>query len=830
MQEHPLHTEQTQEINTITQSRKRSRIWFFVLLTFFVGIAGVIGTGFGLYFYYEDDLPSVETLATNKYNDTLNVYSADGQIIAKFGDKRRIPKKFQEFPRQVVNAFIAAEDANFFDHIGVDFKAFLRVGFQYIKTGKINQGASTITMQVARNFFLTHEKTLLRKIREIILAIRIENHYSKKKIMELYLNKIFLGKRSYGVAAAAAVYYGKELKDLNLPEIAMIAGLPKAPSRFNPIINPKRATIRRNYVLRRMKELKFITPKLYKTHIKSPLSAKIHSKTTDLNAPYVAEMVRLEMIKLLGEDNIYAGYKVWTTINSKLQNSANKAIERGLINHSKRHGFIGKIGSIDSDYLTDTDKTIDELSHFREYIHLKPAVVLASNQKELVVLTELGDKVNISKKSMRWLGRKIKLDKTFKRGDVIYVSKHKNKDKQDYYKLSQLPTAQAALVAMDPNDGKILSLVGGFDFKNNKFNRATQAIRQPGSSFKPFLYSAALNKGYTAATIINDAPVMFDFKTMKKTWKPKNFSGKFNGPTRLREALVKSMNVISIRILKDIGVGYLMEYATRFGFDKKTLEPNLALSLGNANIKPIELAAGFSTFANGGYRVKPYFISKIATNNGEVLYKARPTMVCTNCQMDEKNKEQYSKEDKEVNDNLLVKFDKNKKNQYFIPATKTIRDSNAFIMTTILKEVITRGTATRASTLGRRDLAGKTGTTNDSIDAWFTGFNSDIVASVWVGRDDNKTLGYGETGGKAALPIWMEFIKTAIVGTKIKRLKKPASVVSITIDKKTGRAAYPDPGYTMREYFRRGSAPKPASGKSHKRYQPKIEAKVEDIW
>src|SRR5690606_8977462 len=577
-----------------------------------LALLGAAGIGVG-YAILAPRLPSVEVLRDVQFQVPLRVYTADGALIAEFGEKRRVPLDYAEIPVRMIQAFIAAEDDRFFQHPGVDYQGILRAIWNLVLTGERSQGGSTITMQVARNFFLSSEKTYLRKANEILLALKIERELTKEQILELYLNKIYLGNRAYGVGAAAQVYYGRPVNELTLAEIAMIAGLPKAPSAYNPLVNPDRALARRSYVLRRMQQLGFISDAEYAMAATAPITARPHQVAVEVEAPYVAEMARAEMVERFGEDAYTGGYHVYTTIDGRLQQAANAALREALLNYDERHGYRGPVARVeDADALRSPEQARQVLAKYRASGNIRPALVTLVDSAGASLLVQGEAQLQaLSFEGMKWARRFVNRDvvsdpptepaDVLAPGDVIYV----RPDAETGWRLAQLPEVEGALVAVSPQDGSLVALVGGFDFFRSKFNRATQALRQPGSAFKPFVYSAALDKGFTPATVINDAPVVFRDEALEGTWRPENYSGRFYGPTRFRAALTYSRNLVSIRILRDIGVAYAVDYIQHFGFPRDRLAHNLSLSLGNASITPLELTAGYTVFANGGFRVHP---------------------------------------------------------------------------------------------------------------------------------------------------------------------------------------------------------------------------------
>ncbi len=769
-----------------------------------------------IYFYLEPGLPDIEVLQDVKLQVPLRVFSSDNKLIAEFGEMKRQPVAYKNIPKQLVQAVIAAEDENFFQHPGVDYKGILRAIVNLIKTGQKGQGGSTITMQVARNFFLTRDKTYIRKLNEIFLSLKIEKLLSKEDILALYMNKIYLGHRSYGVAAAANTYYGLPLQDLSVEQYAMIAGLPKAPSRFNPVTNPERATIRRNYVLDRMYQLNFITQKQYQKAIKTRDNAEIHKAQIEVDAPYIAEMARLHMIQRYGDEAYTRGYNVFTSVSSSMQAAANTALHSALMSYEHRHGYKGVQAHIElPPEPTPILETVALLDQFRPVGHLQAALVMAIDKVAVPVENSSGKKKNNQPKTtktrteeqakillkdgtmvaLRWkhikwarkyirdnrMGPKLKkIADVIKPGDIIFVEQLANKE----YALAQKPEVAGALISLNPQNGGINALVGGFDFYDSKFNRAIQAKRQPGSNFKPFIYSAALNKGFTAATLINDAPVVFKDSYLEGFWRPDNYSGKFFGPTRLRQGLIKSRNLVSIRILRDIGINYAIDYVKRFGFTPDELPKNLSLALGSASLTPMQIARGYAILANGGYNITPWLIERIEDPQQTIIYQQKHPVVCSpdypeqSCPQDE-----------------------------VLHAPRVVDAANDFILTTIMRDVIRFGTGHRAMKLGRKDLAGKTGTTNDQLDAWFSGFNRQVMATAWVGFDRPRSLGRREFGGTAALPMWMNFMRAALKDMPELPLRVPGNVVTVKIDAETGLLASRASRKTLFEYFVKGTEP-----------------------
>lgn len=725
----------------------------------------------GLYLYMELALPDVSILNDVHMQVPMRVYSADNQLIAEYGVKRRAPVAINKVPKQLIDAILATEDARFYSHPGVDFIGLVRASVAVLSSGRKVQGASTITMQVARNFFLTRKKTYSRKIREILLAIKIDNKLSKDKILELYINKVYFGNRAYGVAAAAHVYYGKSLDQLTLPEMAMIAGLPQAPSRNNPLRNPKSAMIRRNHVLRRMYDVGFISKAQYEQAIKAPSTAQYHEEQVHLEAPYLAEMVREAMLMMYGPRVYESGVKVYTTISSSMQKEAVNALQSGLINYSKRHGYIKPSINLGLPSAQDIGMWETWLRDQPVVGNIRPAIVTALVDQTMSVLLSDGATVTIPWEGLAWAKAAAgdgyvgaaphKARNIASVGDVVQVQYLADKK---YWALTQIPQVQGAIVAVSPKDGAILALQGGFDFAYSAFNRVTQAERQPGSGFKPFLYSAAFDKGYTLASMINDAPLIIHDEGENRWWRPENDTMQFYGPTRLRVALAESRNLVAIRLLRAIGIPYAVDYMQRFGFDPDKLPHALSLALGSNVVSPMKLIKGYAVVANGGHAVTPYFISKV-TQDDKVIYQAPQA------------------------------------NQPVV-----ITPQNAYLLTQGLKSVIETGTAKAAKELNRQDLAGKTGTTNDQVDAWFSGFNSNLLATVWVGYDDHgKSL--HEYGAQAALPIWINFMRAALVNQPEASMQEPAGIVTARIDPRTGALASPKNKRAIFEVFAQDTLP-----------------------
>lgn len=771
-------------------------LFFFVLgLIFFAGLS----------WYLLPQLPDIGKLRDIKLQVPLRIYSQDDSLIAEFGEKRRRPISIEEVPTPIIQAFLAAEDDRFYQHPGVDWQGIMRAVVHLIKTGDKSQGGSTITMQVARNFFLSREKTYLRKLNEIFLALKIERELSKDQILELYLNKIYLGHRSYGIAAASQTYYGVEINELTLAQVAMLASLPKAPSTTNPVTNPTRAKTRRNYVLQRMLEENFLSEEDYQTAYTSPITASLHNPFIEVEAPYVAEMIRKQLIEQYGNSAYINGLNVTTTIRDKNQIAANHALRKALLEYDERHGYRGPEHHYDLKTGDDEVEWQRLLESFPSIGSLYPALVVQVNERSITSYLSGIGLIDVEWSGLAWAraylseNRRSAKPKTasefLKTGDVIRLSE----DSQGEWKLSQIPEVEGGFVSMDPNDGATLALVGGFDYQRSKFNRVMQAFRQPGSGFKPFIYSAGLAAGNTAATLINDAPVIFEDPGVEEIWRPENYSRKSYGPTRLREGLIHSRNLVSIRLLHAIGVPFALQHIKKFGFNIDGLPKNLSLSLGSATLTPWQMASAYCVFANGGYGVEPYLIETIATNEGEILYQADPVSVCRVCVQQEDVLAEGTQYLAEHDSEQLV-------NQSKI-AKRVVDERNIWIINSITRDVIKHGTGRRALVLKRQDLSGKTGTTNDQRDAWFFGFNPDIVAVAWVGFDKFQPLGSRETGARAALPIWLEYMKTVLEDIPEHILPEPPGLVYSRINKTTGKLAQANDPDAMFEVFRTEYAP-----------------------
>jgi len=860
---------------------KLSRSWPLLVALALTGIMLVLMVVSGAYYYLAPSLPSAETLRDVELQTPLRIFSRDGRLMAQIGEKRRTPASYDEIPEIVVNAFLAAEDDRFFEHPGFDYQGITRAVINLVRTGSRSQGGSTITQQLARVYFLTRERSFVRKAKELILAVQIEREFSKQEILTLYLNKIFLGQRAYGVGAAAEVYFGKSLHELNIAEAATIAGMPKAPSALNPVKSIERATDRRAYVLRRMLELEFITRNQYDEALALPMESHLHGPKVELHAPYVTEMVRAEMIKRYGLEVYTTGYKVVTTINSKLQNSANRSLRTALLEYDRRHGYRGPVerhildplladseqrdpatlempladGGQDEPVALDDTALADLLSRYPLLKELNNAVVLATgdDNSTLLYIQNVG-RVTVAWDNMQWRpyinddiigGAPKSIEDVVAIGDLIRLLYTADKG----WQLAQAPQVQGAFIALDPHDGATVALVGGFDFSISKFNRAVQSKRQPDSSFKPFIYSAALENGFTTATLINNAPVVFDDTELEAAWRPENYSRKFHGPTRLREALIKSLNLVSVRILRSTGLGPAIRHIKPFGLPASALPRDLSLALGSGGASPREVAAGYAAFASGGFRTNPYLIDRILDSNDNIMFLAEPAFACPNCELATESHDADSPDTTAASQILPPAADNSSviNNQLVIepevvteippypnlaamvdhgltwqptpdnapaffaatssPPERIITAENAYLIYDMMRDVIQRGTGRRARSLGRPDLAGKTGTSNDRRDAWFSGFNGDLVATAWVGFDQDRPLGAGEEGSRTALPIWKQFMQDALAEARDATIPRPSGIITVRIVPETGLVAPAGYSGAIFELFREGHVP-----------------------
>lgn len=750
-------------------------ILFRIIRNALLGTLGLlIVLGILAVFYLESTLPSVDMLKDMRLTVPLKVFSNDGKLIAVYGEERRSPIALTQVPKDLIHAVLATEDRRFYEHPGVDFRGLARAAVNLLSNSSLKQGGSTITMQVARNFFLTRKKTFIRKLSEILLAFKIEKELTKDEILELYLNKIYFGKRAYGVAAAAEVYYGTTVERLSLDQIAMLAGLPQSPSNINPLHDPDAAFKRRKHVLERMLSYDFITKEQYDAAVDVPLPTKYHSRTMDLEAPYIGEMIRQELFARYGEAIYTLGYEVYTTVDSEQQAAANQALKRALLEYDQRHGYrktkIHFKISRNKNSEQDLEKWMHELKEIPSYGNLLPGIVMRVEDTQISVLLQDGRSVNVPWSGLSWARPQLKGYKlgafpkkpadVVRMGDVIYTQETDNKS----WRMVQIPEVGGAFVALQPDTGAILALVGGFDYSLSSFNRATQTERQPGSNFKPFVYATALSEGYTLASVINDAPIVYTDPVTGVVWRPHNDKEKIYGPTRLRVSLARSQNMVTVRLMQALGVNKVIDFAEKFGFSREKLPPYLSLALGAAQITPLEMAAGYSVFANGGNRVSPHLIKQIKDYQGNLIYEA-PTPEPVNA----------------------------------------ISPQIAFLITSALQSAIESGTGQRAKSLGRPDLAGKTGTTNEWMDAWYSGYNRDVVATAWVGFDEYRSL--KEYGSIAALPMWMYFMEVVLKDKPENAPAAPEGIVNLKVDPNTGLLARDGQSNAINEFFSEDNLP-----------------------
>ncbi len=802
------------------------RLFWLMLLLAGLGMAAIAA----FYLYLEKELPDVRTLKDISLETPMRVYSADGHLMSEFGEMRRIPLQIEALPRPLLDAFLAIEDARFYEHPGIDLIGITRAALVWASTGQMRQGASTITQQVARNFFLSREKTMLRKIKEVFLAWRIEQELSKDEILELYLNKIPLGYRAFGVGAAAQVYYGKSVQELTLGQMAVLAGLPKAPSLLNPIRSPQRALARRNLVLARMLELGKISQQEHDAAVREPVVSRYHGTGVNLSAPYLAEMVRRFMLDKYGEDSYTKGFNVYTTVSAKRQQAAQEALFKGLIDYDLRHGYRGADKKLwqAREPRWANDAIFDYLVEQPSYDPFEPAVVIRVRERQADVLLKGGLEGTIDWDGMKWARPFINDSRQgaaprraadiLTPGEQIWVWPVDD----SRLRLAQLPDVNAAFVALNPQDGAIEALVGGFNFQLSKFNRAEQARRQVGSNIKPFLYSAALDNGFSLASIINDTPINQWDLGGGSAWRPQNSPPQYDGPISLREALARSKNVVSVRLLRAVGIDKFIDQLRLFGFPSDNLHRNESIALGSVEFTPMELVTGFASFANGGFKVSPYFITRIEDPAGETLYEANPLAACNRCGqlagagLD--GPEAYLDELAVWNGRCAI--------DPALPAQtapRVISEANAFLLGEALHSAIYggsdrglgpwQGTGWRAAReLRRQDLAGKTGTTNEAKDAWFSGFTPKLVATAWVGFDDHRrklgrSIEGNEFGASAAQPIWIEFMKTALAGLPDRPFSPPEEVIAVRVDNQTGLLSQQDNGSSRMEFFQKGAEP-----------------------
>lgn len=744
------------------------------------------------YLYLEPSLPTSAQMRNVELKVPLRIYTSTGDLIAQIGEQQRTPVRYDQIPPLVREAFLAAEDHRFFQESGISFVGIARSAIVDLIAGKKVQGGSTITQQAARNVFLTLDKTWRRKLQETFVTFEMDHEFTKQEIFQLYLNVIFFGQRSYGVAAAAQTYFGKSLDQLTVAEAATLAGMPQAPSYYNPIIHPHLAAARRSYVLQRMLDLGYIDAATAEAANHSPMDASAHAPHIDVSAPYVAEMVRQQMEQWYGPAAETAGYRVYTTIDGRLQSIANRAVQLGLIEYDRQQGWRGPVGrTVLAANVTPAqlEQLVDEYTPIGI---LSPAVVVTLGTQSAEVYVRSRGFANVDWSGLSWARKALAgqmlgpAPKTaadvIARGDVVYVLA----DDTGHAELAQVPQAQSALVALDPEDGAIAALVGGFDYFSNKFDRATQAQRQPGSGFKPFYYSAALEDGFTPASTLLNAPVVVGGDGLESTWRPENDTRSFSGPVRLRVALAHSMNLVSIRLLRALGLPYVSQYVSRFGFNPKTLPQNLTLALGTLPVTPLQMASAYSVFANGGYKVEPYYMDRVEDASGKVLWQAAPRIACAPCG----NPAALADPPRAQPTAIALAAPQDELRAGPLPpdrlAPQVISPQNDYLMTSMMRDVIRYGTGVRALSLNRDDIAGKTGTSNDYRDAWFNGFTPELEATVWVGYDDNRPLGAGDEGAHTALPIWIHFMRYALAGVPQWQRPMPPGIVTLRISPQTG--------------------------------------------
>ena len=798
----------------------------FSIRLFFIGLVfGAIGI-VAIWAVVAPTLPDVDVLQDVRLQVPLRVFSEDGALIAEIGEQRRTPVRLEDVPEPLRLAFLAAEDDRFYRHPGIDWRGTLRGAWLYALSmgqGRV-PGGSTITQQVARRFFLSTEYSVTRKLREMLLALKIERHLSKDEIFELYLNKEFLGHRAYGIAAAAQVYFGKRLDELTLAEMAQLAALPKAPSRDNPISGPRQAMIRRNWILDRMLHLGYIDADQHALARAEPNNARLHGPVVELSAPWVAEHARLALVERVGAEQAHSGgYRIYTTVNSRMQRAADQSVRDGLQSYDRRHGWRGPEQQFDLEALSAEPGIDEQLRRTRAVADLQPAIVTAVDAAEATLRIRGGEDLVITLDSLGWARPFLRLNalgarpqavsEVLSAGDLVRV-----RQVDGEWRLAQVPRAEAALVAMEADTGAVLAMVGGLDFGRSQFNRVTQSRRQPGSAFKPFVYAAALDHGYTAASLVNDAPVVLDDPSMERAWRPTNFGRRFYGPTRLREAMVHSRNLVSVRLLMDIGLDFARDYISEFGFARVDLPAGPSMALGSASLTPLSLTSAYAVFANGGFAVEPQFIHRVTDNFGQIVFEPSWMRICPDCPLE-------AGEPEGPGDNGLVDINAPRRidlNQIelglaqggpmFGPqlpriAPQIISAQTAWLIHSMLADVVTHGTGRRALSLGRGDLAGKTGTTNDLRDTWFVGYGGGIVASVWVGMDDNESLGSQEQGGRTALPLWVDFMEVALQDRPERRPAEPVGLARALINPETGLRARPGTAGAVAEWFHADNLP-----------------------
>ncbi len=792
------------------------------LLAFSVGgaafVVAIAAAFVGLYYYVEPGLPDAEELRDTRFQIPLRVYSRDGRLMQEFGAQKRSPVSYDEIPQMLIDALVAAEDDSFFVHPGFDVIATTRAAVRYVISGDDRvPGGSTITQQVAREYFLNRDYSPIRKFRELILAFRIERQFSKTEILELFFNTFFFGQQSYGVAAAAQTYFGKELRELTLSDIAILAGIPQAPSRHNPIYSTENAKNRRAYVLRRMRELNMIDDQQHREAEEAPISGERHGLEMQLAAPYVAEMARAEMIRRFGQSAAYtAGFKVTTTVDSRLQVAAQRAVRAGVTAYDARHGYRGPVARLELPAGVAAEEALpvfdeaqlrEALADYPTLVGLETGIVLGAGERDGEVFLRSSGRETIGLAAVSWAARYLDDDRTGPRpttvaavlapGDIVRFRRLED----GTLRLAQLPEVQGALVAVDPADGAIVALSGGFDFYLDSYNRAVQAKRQPGSAIKPFVYSAALENGYNVASIVNDAPLAIQDAELEMIWRPGNYTGRTYGPVSLRYALVRSLNLATLRVIRDVGVLNTVRHLRRFGFDDLALPPNATLALGTGSMSPLDLAAGYAVFANGGFGVEPYFIDRIEDATGEPLYVARPAMACLDCgDLQPNGRDAGSLESIHGAADLYPRLR---------VASRAITPQNAYLVADMMKDVVAPGGTGNAArrALGRDDIGGKTGTTDDNRDAWFAGFHPSVATVAWVGFNTNRPLGRNEQGGVTAIPIWAEFMEEALAGVPQRWPDTPPGVVNVRINPRNGLRANGCNENSVFELFRVSQVP-----------------------
>lgn len=784
-------------------SRSRTRFVTIMCLVW-TAVCGAVLSLAAVFLYLNPQIPTAETYRHVRIETPLRVFAEGGQLMAEFGERRVIPLTLADVPPLFIHALLDTEDKRFYSHGGVDFISLLNDSIELVVNREITSGASTITMQLAKNISLSPERKFIRKFKEMLLAVKIEQELTKDQILELYFNVVPFGKRAYGAQAAAFTYYGRPLNQLDVAQLAMLAGIPQAPTAGNPINGPERAMKRRNLVLSRMLEQGSITQEQYDVAVNSPNTASVHERDLDIAAPYASEWVRQQLVARYGTDVYSSGYEAMTTVDAHLQDVATKAVRDGVFRYDRRHGFRGPIAHADipEDASARRIAVQNALVPYPPHVGLEAGVVVAVDGVNFSAMRANGETVSIGLDGYKWASRLVdanargapptKAADVAAVGDILWLRGFK-----EGWTLSQMPEIQATIIAMNPANGAVKAIVGGFDFSANQFNHALQAARQPGSGFKPFVYSAALDSGVTPATIFMDAPLVFEDENMETTYRPKNDGSRFNGPTRLREALYRSINLVSIRVLLAVGAGPVLDYVKRFGFDTTDFPRNTQLAIGGGTmgVTPMQMARAYATFANGGYLIEPNILKEVRNLAGETIYKARYPVVCAECPQP-----QIPADGDQAEPMVAANPDAP------IPAPRVLDEGNAFIMNSMLQDVIRRGTAIRAKALNRNDLAGKTGTTNEA-DTWFNGYQKNLVASVWVGFSDHRPVGDNEYGSNSPLPIWMDFMKVALEGVPEDTRQQPSDVVTLKIDPRTGEAASPDQQNAIFEYFLADHAP-----------------------